>query len=606
MTSNFQITEELKMPLTGELEHLPIVDLIQLIHSTRKSGTLNVCSHRGEGMLIFSNGYIVSASHSQEHIKIGSILLKNKLVTQEEIDRALLLQHKQGAQKKPLVTILLDSCKLSKEQAFKALETLIEMTLVEMISWTRGRFSFDTGIVATADDYRYLPQTLQEGALDTQMLLMDALRIFDEKVHSGEIEILDDPPEHDPNQSEPIDEYLKTGEESDMDISEDIPEDISEDLLGLTDLDNSERKIPQVFKGLETFNTDASKYEISEASTDSFSEEDRKKLTHFFSAISKSEPQNRHFSDNQAIILFADNPFLEQALMTVSQHEERFMFKTRTRQELETLTEQAILHGAKPLIILNAPDDTFSAADIKQIRDSILKSFLNIDIIQLAYSSQLPFQLQAWQDGLKAVLPLPEVKDDPGYTDQMIAFLLTFQSVLSDQRHNTSLYDLRELKDNLKHLRQFKRAADVSTEILRFLSHYFQRTINFVINKQELIAERSVGILDNKKELSKTLMWRLPLTEESRLQQVFSINECYNGEIPDDELARQLYAKIGEPAAKDSLLLPLKCNNQTVMMIYADNGSQSARQVDSDFFNFFINQASLVMEIALYRRQRIT
>ena len=47
------------------------------------------------------------------------------------------------------------------------------------------------------DDYKYLPQDLQNINLDTQMMLMDALRIFDEKVHAGEIEILDEPYEGD-------------------------------------------------------------------------------------------------------------------------------------------------------------------------------------------------------------------------------------------------------------------------------------------------------------------------------------------------------------------------------------------------------------------------
>ncbi len=141
------------MPLTGELEHLPIVDVIQLIHSTRKSGTLNVYSRKGEGQLVFNNGYIVSATHSSERLKIGKILLESNIITEEDLDRALGIQELADEDRKPLIATLLVHCGLSKDAAFKALETLIEMTVVEMISWTRGGiFTLDVDEIRVSDD----------------------------------------------------------------------------------------------------------------------------------------------------------------------------------------------------------------------------------------------------------------------------------------------------------------------------------------------------------------------------------------------------------------------------------------------------------------------
>jgi hypothetical protein len=131
------------MPLTGELEHLPIVDVIQLIHSTRKSGTLNVYSRKGEGQLVFNKGYIVSATHSSEKLKIGKILVESHIIDQADLDKALGIQELSAADRKPLIATLLEHCGLSKDAAFKALETLIEMTVVEMICWTRGIFTLD-------------------------------------------------------------------------------------------------------------------------------------------------------------------------------------------------------------------------------------------------------------------------------------------------------------------------------------------------------------------------------------------------------------------------------------------------------------------------------
>jgi hypothetical protein len=582
------------MPLTGELEHLPIVDLIQLIHSTRKSGTLNVFSRKGEGRLIFSNGFIVSASHAQEQIKIGKILLEKQLIKQDDLDRALSLQ--QENEHKPLIAILLTICEISKKEAFKALETLIEITLVEMISWSRGIFTFDSNDIAMADEYRYLPESLQEVALDTQMILMDALRIFDEKVHNGEIEINDEPLEYDPRlNTDAIDDESEASALSGLAISEDI--------LGLGDLDKIGHKIPQVFKGLEPFDADELRREITENATESIGDEHKEKLSQFLSNLAKDTPKTHFINSKQAIILFTDDPFLEQAIMAISKLEGRFVFTGQTQEKLEELTEQAILRGFKPLVILNAPTASFPAQTIQIIRNSLLDKFLNINILQLTYPSQLDFQLQAWKDGIKTVLPLPENKESSNYGEQMINFLLTFQTLMSEQIRKSGLFDLNDLNNQLLHLRKFKRAADLSTEILKFVNVYFNRSITFVINKQELIAERSFGISSNNHILSKALMWRFNIGEDSPLQKVFNINECYNGKFPDIEISQQLFDKIGKPTVEHCLLLPIKCCSQTIMIIYADNGTQPAKLIDNDFFNYYSNQAGLVMENALFRKQ---
>ena len=241
------------MPLTGELEHLPIVDVIQLIHSTRKSGTLNVYSRKGEGQLVFNNGYIVSATHSSERLKIGRILLESKIINQEELEKALTIQELSGDDRKPLIATLLEHCGLSKDAAYKALETLIEMTVVEMISWTRGIFTMDVDEIAVADDYRYLPRQLQTVSLDTQMVLMDALRIFDEKVHTGEIELSEEPLLEDPLQQYQQQEPAESESLTDDGGSDEADLVVSEDILGLADLDKVKRKKPHVFKGLEAF-----------------------------------------------------------------------------------------------------------------------------------------------------------------------------------------------------------------------------------------------------------------------------------------------------------------------------------------------------------------
>ena len=177
------------MSFTGDLEHLPIVDVIQLIYSTRKSGTLSIHSQKGDSQLVFSDGYFVSANHLNNSVRIGQILVENNFLTQEHLDQALLEQKSAGTGRKPLIATLIEGGFINREDAYKGLERLIEMTIVEVLTWTSGTFSLDVNRTDMSDEYRYFPETLQQEILmNAQGILMDALRIYDEKMRDGTLE----------------------------------------------------------------------------------------------------------------------------------------------------------------------------------------------------------------------------------------------------------------------------------------------------------------------------------------------------------------------------------------------------------------------------------
>ena len=77
------------MAFTGELEHLHIVDIIQLVHTTRKSGIFSVKGSTGESKIVFSNGSIVGANHINDSIRIGTVLVKMGAITIDDLKQAL-------------------------------------------------------------------------------------------------------------------------------------------------------------------------------------------------------------------------------------------------------------------------------------------------------------------------------------------------------------------------------------------------------------------------------------------------------------------------------------------------------------------------------------
>ena len=95
------------MSFTGELEHLPIVDVIQLLNSSRKSGLLTVKGRKGESQLVFKDGYIVSASHLNNSVRIGKLLVDTGKISQEQLEQGLKKQQLDGAARKPLAITLI-------------------------------------------------------------------------------------------------------------------------------------------------------------------------------------------------------------------------------------------------------------------------------------------------------------------------------------------------------------------------------------------------------------------------------------------------------------------------------------------------------------------
>ncbi|MCW8892977.1 MAG: hypothetical protein OQL18_06630, partial [Deltaproteobacteria bacterium] len=71
----------------------------------------------------------------------------------------------------------------------------------------------------------------------------------------------------------------------------------------------------------------------------------------------------------------------------------------------------------------------------------------------------------------------------------------------------------------------------------------------------------------------------------------------------DGTLTDLLYPEIGAPVDTTYLLLPLKSNDRTITITYADFGQKQAAQVSLDFLEFFVGQAGIAMENALFRKQ---
>lgn len=174
------------MVLAGDLAHFSIVDLIQLLHSVRKTGTLTVTGRSGKVSISFDNGTIVGAQRHSRGKLIGAILIETGVIDEATLKKALQIQQQAGVDRKPLISTMLEHGLADKQAAYRGLELLIEQSIVEVLTWSSGNFSFVADQIEISDDFCYLPEQLGiDFVLSSERILLDALRVFDEKMRDG-------------------------------------------------------------------------------------------------------------------------------------------------------------------------------------------------------------------------------------------------------------------------------------------------------------------------------------------------------------------------------------------------------------------------------------
>lgn len=315
------------------------------------------------------------------------------------------------------------------------------------------------------------------------------------------------------------------------------------------------------------------------------------------------------FSQSQAIVMYTNNAFIQHALMTVCKKEKILVFTTDDGNKIDDLIDRAISKSLEPILVFGCPDENqaaFSATAIATLRKQRLLKYPQLSIIQLVSQQNYTFSLQSLNDGVRAIFPTPDATgQNNSYVADTIKFLNSFQAYLRGCFNDERRQQFARLRNSLSGLRLLHKAPDISLAVLQFVSENFARSLTLIVDKTELIAERSIGIVTDKNQgPAAPLKLRIPLAEGSLVQKVLKQATTYFGPSQKDAaLVEHLFAEIGAPLTSRILLLPLTSHDRVITLTYADFGEGPASRVPLDFLDFFVSQAATVMENALYRKQ---
>ncbi len=583
------------MAFTGDLEHLPLTDIIQLVHTTRKSGVFFVKGGRGESKLVFSNGYIVGANHINNGVRIGSVLVKSGIITVDDLRQAMDAMKKAGKDRRPLLATLVQSGALKREDALRGLKKLVEMTIVELMTWTKGTFTFDTDSVVVAPGAEDLE-------VDAQMILMDAMRIADERERDRAA-----------GKGVPPFEALYAdvlpgagSEEAKAERSI-----VTADDLGLADIERLERKIPGPVAEVNLFDpVDLHRQKIKEILA-GFSSAEQETFVSFLkrSVERKPGPDAAAQQAGKAVVMFSGDRLIRHSVMTICNDEGVPVFATDDEMDLERIVSQCISSMRMPVIVFDSParsEGGIPEEKIIALRNRVREKYSAVPLLQLASPQESNFILQSYNDGVSAVLPKPskEFKRET-YIPDTIQFLGAFKAYIKGFQYRPDATDryVKKLRDDIKSLREIANPSDVALVILAAVAEMFERAITFFVRPTELTGERAIGV-NSEKSMGPAPAdgLKIPLAKPSVFRDVLEKGLVYYGES-SDEAIKELYKQIGKPLNPAVVLLPVTCDRKVVAVVYGDFGKKEASPVQPDILEILAQQVGIVLEYALLRRQ---
>jgi Domain of unknown function (DUF4388) len=585
------------MSLNGDLEHFPIIDIIQLLNQARKSGLLRLSSEKGESQLVFHEGDLVSANFLNNRVRIGQVLVSAGAITEEQLAKALDIQDKAGDDRKPLVITLLEHDMVDETAAYNGIEALIEMTVVEVLTWKEGHFSLDISKSEHAGGYHFsrtkFPQRI---LLNAQGILMDSLRIFDEKVRDGS-----------------MDEILSIAGVSNLDLDAEQPG-INPPAItsGTGDPDETPSMLQQLLdeqrdmiqrSGDQSYRTPEAVKQLIVDEFPSAAKEQKKQLLSQLSGT-PAEGSATTKPPDIAVIVISQSPLLSTMVRSICYQEGVYAVSTDNIASLDINIRLLLCQTLHLVIFLDVPHGD-AAQDTLQICTDLQK-YPQASIVLAACShSWDTLGLQALGAGIRSIIPRP-CRECAGEATvlQALAFCSGFGPFLRTLSSDYSSNDDQRFFTCISELRNCKTRAEIAVAVLAYLITVFERAIVFLVTESELGAEQSFGVKGAREDgLVSIPKLHIPLDDQEIFEDVIKSGQMYYGFHSDSTWPHQLYRLIGRPESPEVLLFPFVRANAVVAFIYADFGTQTAASPSLHYLDALLQYTTAQISVSAYRQK---
>ena len=159
------------LDLQGRIERFTLPEILQLIASSRKSGTLAIQRDDTIVMLYFKEGSITYGYGPRQTFHLGQLLKERGVINAQQLDEAVQIQSKTENSKR-LGEILMSRNSIDRADLESVVRQQVEELAYSLLSWETGSFKFYENQYPTQEEITVL--------LSVENVVMEGLRRYDE------------------------------------------------------------------------------------------------------------------------------------------------------------------------------------------------------------------------------------------------------------------------------------------------------------------------------------------------------------------------------------------------------------------------------------------
>ena len=530
------------MGISGSLKDVSVADVMQFIHLGRRTGTLLLARAHEKAMIGFHGGRLVSAQAPRTP-KLGDLLISSGMIDRGILEGAIRSQNEE-MERRSLGQILISSGSIDAEGLRQVIAQQIEQAVSEVMVWETGTFEFAIDDLRPIDDIALYPSdVLPDADINTQMVLLEAARIFDERNRDN---------------TNPTGEARHTASSSGGSYE--------------AGYDAGDSTHPTLIDA-----------HTSAASSGM--------------AIALAEPEDldvtlsgpKHAAELLRLqVVSEDVPFGEK-LADALQHEVAGV-------EMVTLAQAGIVEPGEPhpIVLVDLRRGEVSLHEASALRRGHPRASF-IALVEPGTSFT-----RVYEAGMLAALPA-EVEAVVACVENVIE---SRRDLVRGAARPDTRSGVARLRRVFGDLRSGLISATVALNLMHIISESVERAVLFLVKRDHLMALGAFGSDPAGRPLAEvTRGLKVGLDLDSGLSRSLDTGEVQNITFDEAELPEPFRSMVGPPRNGQVVIFPVLGSQKVISVIYTDNGESDKAIEDIDILELATAQVGMAFENELLRRQ---
>ena len=532
------------MSITGNLVDVSVADVMQFVHLGGRTGTLSIKDSGRRAEVGFHRGRIISA-WTPESKRLGDLLVEVGTIEEAVLMEALARQDRE-VPKVSLGKILVTMGVVTKDQLREAIADQIEHTIYDLVTWTSGDFDFALNELRPVDDIAVYPgDILPDINLNTQIVVLEALRIFDEKNRDRALAKGQDGLEPEGEPAEPVRRAEKK--------------------LAVAALAETE----DALDGLDLDAAAPATTEFGVAREDSASDEGESKAR--FQVVSE------------------DRTLIESL-------RERIPRRQAVLAEVKLWDSGLTLPGeSPPVVLLDLRDGGIEFSDF----ESYCRGRAHASILAIASTPASTTRL--YEAGALAAVP-PDGEAIHACLTSVLRSRRGRARIANDEfEANAGFAKLRRV---VADLRSGLMSATVALNLMQVISESVERAVMFVVRGKRLMALGAFGKGPDGASLAQaTHRLEIPLDSRNALSEAISDGRACSLDFEEGDFPREFIERVGRPRTGQVVLFPVLGSRNVNAVVYTDNGALSREIEEIEILELAAAQVGVAFENEALRRR---